>query len=131
MDLLGSGIAFPLRVDHRGGLALASGAEDVRQAIELILATTPGERPMRPEFGCRLGDFVFETLDPAAIARLREEVVSSLERWEPRIDVLDVTCDLRDLDVGRVLVEVSYALVTTNDVHNLVYPFYLVPAEPE
>ena len=131
MDLLGSGISFPLRPDARGGLALASGAEDVRQAIRIILGTAPGERPMRPEFGCRLGDFVFETLDSATTARLREEVAAALRRWEPRIDLLDVSCDLSDLAQGRVLVDVSYALSATSAVHNLVYPFYVVPAEPE
>jgi uncharacterized protein len=131
VDLLGSGIAFPLGTDARGGLALASGAEDVAQSIRIILGTSPGERPMRPEFGCRLSEYVFEALDSATTGRLSEEVIAALERWEPRIDVLDVTCDLSLLDAGRVLVEVSYALATSNQVHNLVYPFYVVAAEAE
>ena len=47
-DLIGSGLAFPLRADQRGSLALTRGVEDVEQAIALILGTAPGERPMRP-----------------------------------------------------------------------------------
>ena len=61
--LLGSGLAFPLRVDARGGLALAHEDEDVREAIQVILGTAPGERPMRPEFGCGIHDHVFESVD--------------------------------------------------------------------
>jgi phage baseplate assembly protein W len=131
MDLIGSGLSFPMRTDPRGGLALASGPDDVSQAIRIILGTTPGERPMRPEFGCGLSDFLFESLDSAAIGRLREEVIAALERWEPRIDVLDVTCQLGSGHDGVVLLDIAYALVSTNAVHNLVYPFYVVPAEPE
>ena len=62
-DIIGTGLAFPLRVDARGGLALVAEDEDVREAIVLILGTAPGERPMRPEFGCGIHDHVFESVD--------------------------------------------------------------------
>jgi phage baseplate assembly protein W len=129
VDFLGSGISFPLRIDQRGAVALAHADEDVRQAIMVILGTTPGERPMRPEFGCRLQDFVFDGVDAYTIGRLRDEVLGALERWEPRIEVLDVTFDLSEFDAGRLLLDIAYTLRATNDVRNLVYPFYLVPAE--
>jgi phage baseplate assembly protein W len=129
MDFVGSGLAFPLHIDQRGAVALAHADEDVREAIMLILGTTPGERPMRPEFGCRLQEFVFDGVDAYTIGRLRDAVLTALERWEPRIDVLDVTFDLSELDAGRLRLEIDYVLRATNDVRNLVYPFYLVPAE--
>jgi phage baseplate assembly protein W len=129
VDFLGSGVAFPLRIDHRGGVALAHADEDVREAIMLVLGTSPGERPMRPEFGCRLQEFVFDGVDAYTMGRLRDEVLTALERWEPRIDVLDVTFDLSEFGSGRLLLDISYVLRATNDVRNLVYPFYLVPAE--
>src|SRR5215210_5717212 len=129
VDFLGSGLAFPLRTDTRGGVALVRSDEDVREAIMLILGTTPGERPMRPEFGCRLQEFVFDGVDAYTIGRLRDEVLSALERWEPRVDVLDVTFDLSEFGAGRLLLDIAYVLRTTTDVRNLVYPFYLVPAE--
>jgi phage baseplate assembly protein W len=128
VDLLGSGIAFPLQADHRGALALASGDEDIRQAMILVLRTSPGERPMRPEFGCPLRSFVFDAIDPYTIGRLRDEVLAALERWEPRIDVLDVDIDVGDIDHGRLLLDIAYVVRATNDARNLVYPFYLVPA---
>ena len=132
MDFLGSGLAFPLQVDQRGAVALAHADEDVRQAIMLVLGTAPGERPMRPEFGCRLQEFVFDGVDAYTMGRLREAVLDALERWEPRIDVFDIRIDLSELDAGRLLLDIDYRLRATNDVRNLVYPFYLVPAgEPE
>ena len=84
-ELLGSGLSFPLTVDRRGGIALATGEQDVDQAIEIILSTAPGERPMRPEFGCGVHDFVFDTIDAATVGRLETEVRAALDRWEPRI----------------------------------------------
>ena len=75
-ELLGSGLSFPLTVDRRGGIALATGEQDVDQAIEIILSTAPGERPMRPEFGCGVHDFVFDTIDAATVGRLETEVRS-------------------------------------------------------
>ena len=69
-DILGSGLSFPLGVDHRGGIALARAEEDIEQAIGLILGTAPGERPMRPEFGCAVHDLVFDTIDAATIGAI-------------------------------------------------------------
>src|SRR5215475_14274298 len=82
-DLIGSGLAFPLRADQRGGLALTRGVEDIEQAIALILGTAPGERPMRPEFGCAVHDVVFDTIDAAIVGRILTAVHEALERWEP------------------------------------------------
>jgi len=129
VDFIGSGLAFPMRVDQRGGVALVRADEDVREAMRIILSTTPGERPMRPEFGCRLQEFVFDGVDGYTIGRLRDEVLVAMERWEPRIDVLDVGFDLSRMDEGRLVLDIAYVLRATNDVRNLVYPFYLIPAE--
>src|SRR3954467_12700392 len=93
-DILGSGIAFPLQVDRRGGVALARDETDVDQAIQLILATAPGERPMRPEFGCGVHDFVFDTIDAGTVGRMEIAIRDALDHWEPRIEVLDVAFDL-------------------------------------
>ena len=63
-DILGSGLAFPLRVDPRGALALARGEDDIGQAIcSSSSAPRPGEREMRPEFGCAVHDLVFDAID--------------------------------------------------------------------
>ena len=128
-DIVGRGVAFPLRVDRRGGLALVSGDEDVSEAITLILGTAPGERPMRPEFGCGIHDYIFESIDAFTMARLQQEIRIALDRWEPRIEVLDVDFDVSNAARGELKIEIGYVLRATNDVRNLVYPFYMIPAE--
>ncbi|HSI80970.1 MAG TPA: GPW/gp25 family protein [Solirubrobacterales bacterium] len=127
--VLGSGLAFPLAVDRRGGIALAPGEADVEQAILIILGTAPGERPLRPEFGCRIHDYVFEAVDARTLAHVEAEIRESLDRWEPRLEVTEVGFDLSGVDEGRVVIDISYRLMETNQLRNLVYPFYLVPEE--
>ena len=128
-EILGSGVAFPLQVDRRGGIALASNETDVDQAIHLILSTAKGERPMRPEFGCGVHDFVFDTIDAGTVARMETEIRAALDRWEPRIEVVDVEFDLDGVDRGELLINIGYRLRATNHLRNLVYPFYVIPAE--
>ena len=128
-DILGSGLAFPLRGDARGNIALARSEDDVREAICIILGTAPGERPMRPEFGCGIHDHVFEAVDAYTLGRLEREIRLALDRWEPRIDVRSIEFDVAGAGRGELLIELSYSLRATSDVRNLVYPFYLVPLE--
>jgi phage baseplate assembly protein W len=127
-EILGTGLAVPLSVDRRGGLALARDEDDVAQAIAIILTTAPGERPMRPEFGCAVHDYVFDVIDAGTLGRMEDEIRRSLERWEPRIDVLGIGFDLEGGD-GALSIGIEYRLKTTGDVRNLVYPFYVIPAE--
>jgi len=128
-DFIGSGLAFPLRVDHRGAIALAHGERDIEEAIEVILGTAPGERPMRPEFGCGAHDCIFDAVDAGTIGRIRTEVRRALDRWEPRIEVVSVEFDLERVARGELLIVIHYRVRTTNHERNLVYPFYIVPAE--
>jgi Bacteriophage baseplate protein W len=128
-EILGSGVAFPLQVDRRGGIALAHDETDVDQAIQLILGTAPGERPMRPEFGCGVHDFVFDTIDAGTVARMETEIRSALDRWEPRIEVMGLDFELSGVERGELLINIDYRLRATNHMRNLVYPFYVIPAE--
>jgi uncharacterized protein len=128
-DLIGSGLAFPLQADQRGALALTGGVEDIEQAIALILGTAPGERPMRPEFGCSVHNFVFDTIDAALVGKVQTAVYEALERWEPRIEVTDLDVESSESDAGKLLVTIAYRLRETSAKYNLVYPFYVIPAE--
>ena len=128
-EILGSGLAFPLQIDPHGAIALARGEEDVDQAIALILSTAPGERPMRPEFGCQVHDFIFDTLDAATVGKMEAAIRAALDRWEPRIEVERVEFDLTRSGDGEVLSTISFRLRATNNKRNLVYPFYVIPAE--
>jgi Bacteriophage baseplate protein W len=122
---LGVGLAFPPAVDTRGALALVAYEEDIRQSIQIILATNPGERVMRPEFGAGLRDFVFEPADLSTIQRLRTRVQEALIDWEPRIDVQAVDVTLDPVTRNTLFIGITYKMRATNTVANLVYPFFL------
>ncbi len=128
-DILGSGLAFPLTVDRRGGIALVSGREDIEQALRLILGTAPGERPMRPEFGCEIHELVFDTIDAATVGRIETAINAAIVRWEPRIEVTAIDFELSGMAEGRLEITIGYVIRATNQAHNLVYPFYVIPAE--
>jgi phage baseplate assembly protein W len=128
-DLIGSGISFPLQADQRGELALAHGVTDIEQAIRVILGTAPGERPMRPEFGCEVHDYVFDTIDAEMVGRVEAAIHKALDRWEPRIEVTEIEFDLEQVDEGKLLINITYRVLATSRLYNLVYPFYVIPAE--
>src|SRR5262245_2662268 len=79
-----------VRVGADGVILLAEYEESVRQAIWIVLGTAPGERLMRPDFGCGIYDLVFEINSPATEGRISHEVREALLLNEPRIDVRDV-----------------------------------------
>ena len=128
-EFIGRGWAFPLRTDATGGIALVSREREIEEAIRLILGTSPGERPMRPEFGCRIHDFVFASADGATANLIGAEVRRSLARWEPRINVEDVLVTFDAHDSSVMYIDIRYSVRDTNDRRNLVFPFYVIPGE--
>jgi phage baseplate assembly protein W len=128
-DFIGRGWAFPIRTDATGGIALVSREREIEEAIRLILATSPGERPMRPDFGCRIKDFVFSPADSETAAAISAEVNNALVRWEPRIDVEGVSVTISPDDPTLLYIDVRYSISRTNNRHNLVFPFYVIPGE--
>jgi uncharacterized protein len=124
-DFLGRGWAMPVELDPRTGLvAHAEHEDDIRQSILIVLETSPGERVMRPNFGCGIHDMVFAALDSTTLQRIRSTVTEALRRCEARIDVLDVDVDEAATSRGQLLIELEYRVRKTNQVGNLVFPFY-------
>lgn len=114
-----------MRTNARGQLALVSGAEDIEQSIRIILGTRPGERVMRPTFGCRAYELLFEPLSAATGSLLQEYVFQALRMWEPRIEVLGVNVDADPANSGALLAEIEYIIKATHDTRSIVYPFYI------
>ncbi|MGH3903010.1 MAG: GPW/gp25 family protein [Pseudonocardiaceae bacterium] len=125
---LGVGWAFPVRTDATGSIALVSADREISESIRIILGTAPGERPMRPEFGCGIHDLVFAPADATTAGQLAYHVRLALERWEPRIELEDVTVRFDAVDAGTLLIDIRYTLRNTNDPRNLVFPFYVIPS---
>ncbi len=123
-NFLGVGWQWPLAAAE-GRLAMAEHEASIRQSIWIILATARGERVMRPDFGCGIHDLVFAVLSTATTGRVAAEVEQALVRWEPRIELLEVTATADEEEPGRLLIEIEYRVRATNNRFNLVYPFYL------
>lgn len=124
-SFLGKGWNFPVGLDEKGQIAMAGEEESIRQAIWIILATTKGERIMRPDFGCGIHDLVFAVNSPETAGRMATEVEQSLIEWEPRIDVIEVRALPGVKSPNMLLIEIEYRVRVTNNRFNLVYPFYL------
>ena len=114
VDFLGRGWGFPVQHDGKGSIATADYEESIPQAIWMILATAPGERVMRPDFGCGLHDLVFAVNDATTASRVAAEVRRALLLWEPRIDLLDVTAAPDAADATRLLIRIEYKVRATN-----------------
>jgi uncharacterized protein len=125
-DFVGSGWAFPPSLSARGTVALVSGLDELEAALRMILCTAPGERVMRPDFGCAAWDHVFDPVDGNSMGLIEQAVSEAVRRWEPRVEVLDV----RAFPVGdAVHVDLTYQVRASNDRRNLVYPFYAISRE--
>lgn len=129
-DFIGAGWAFPVRTDSTGSIALVRGEREIVESIRLILGTSPGERPARPDFGCAIHELVFAPADASTAGQIAYQVRVALERWEPRIVLDDVLVDFSDAANGTLYIDIRYRLRTDNDPRNLVFPFYVIPQHP-
>jgi len=121
---IGQGPAFPIRPGPDGRLAYVTGDQIIRQSIETILDTEPGERVMLPTFGCGLRRYLMQPNSTATRTAMQQEISGSLSRWEPRILVISVTVTPGD-DPSLVWISISYTRLADRREDDLVYPFYL------
>jgi uncharacterized protein len=124
-DFLGVGWTSPVTLDKNSQIEMAEYDEAVRQSIWMILGTAPGERMMRPDFGCGIHNLMFAPNSAGTIGQAVNDVRRSLIEWEPRIDVLDVEVVPDETQPNLLLIQLNYRVRTTNNRFNLVYPFYL------
>jgi uncharacterized protein len=129
-EFVGAGwAAFPMRTDATGSIALVTRDEELEEAMRIVLVTAPGERPMRPEFGCAIHDYVFAPADATTCGMVAYEVRNSLARWEPRVEIVDVHVRPHPDERAMLMIDIRYTIKHTNDPRNLVFPFYTIPAE--
>jgi uncharacterized protein len=122
---LGRGWGFPIKPGPNRQMAYVSGPEKIRQSIWLILSTSPGERQMRPEFGCGIHDLVFQPNTASLRSQVQSQVREALTRWESRIDLLDVRVEAPAERRNTLEIRIDYRIRSTNAHFNLVYPFFI------
>lgn len=125
VGFLGRGWRFPVVPDRSGRISFEEGEDAIEEAIEIILGTSPGERVMRPEFGCGIWELLMEANTAQLHGRVQVQVRDALVRWEPRIDVLDVRIDSPPEQKNLLLIRIDYRVRSNNAFFNLVYPFFL------
>ena len=126
--ITGRGWAFPPYLNDRDQMMMVEDHSDVRQAMFIIINTFPGERVMRPEFGCRIHELIFWPANEQTAAIAERYVTEALNRWEPRIELKRVTVTPGQEEYGELLIEIDYEIKDQHDSRSLVYPFYLIPA---
>ena len=129
-DIVGRGWAFPPEIGAQGGLVLTDERSEIEQAIKIILLTAPGQRVMRPLFGCRIHELVFAPNNVHTASQARRYVQEALNMWEPRIDIVDIVAGPDPNRGNRLLIEIQYTIKATSDTRSLVFPFYMIGEDP-
>jgi phage baseplate assembly protein W len=124
-DFIGVGWKYPVRSDATGKITMSKYEEDIKESIFIILGTSKGERVMRPDFGCGIHDLVFASISTTTIGMVESTVQEALIKYEPRINLINVSVVDDEANVGKLKINIDYRVRTTNNEFNLVYPFYL------
>ncbi len=130
-NFFGKGWKYPVEVARTGGIAMAEHEEAIRQAILIILGTAPGERVMRPHFGCEIHELVYAPNNVNTAALAAHYCIDALTKWEPRIDDVEAEAEPSPDDPNQLNLYIKYKVRATNNSRNLVYPFYIRKGEEE
>lgn len=123
-DFLGSGWKYPASINN-GKIVLSGGEDSIRESIIIIITTAKGERVMRPDFGCEINGLAFAQNNTSTAGLIQFYIQEALLKWEPRIEVLDVSVTPDENERNKLYINVEYLVKTINTRDNLVYPFYL------
>lgn len=122
-DFLGSGWRYPILA---GDSSIVSKREkSIEESILIIIGTMKGERVMRPDFGCDLHRMVFDLNNEVTHIQAANYVRTALEKWEPRITILDVKAYADDEEQNKLYIDIDYEIISSNTKLNMVYPFYI------
>lgn len=125
-EFLGTGWKFPIEVDEiTGRVKMSSQDENIKESIAIIMRTRKGERMMNPDFGCSIHEYVYETMDDSSLARMENDILEALIIWEPRITDVEVRVERNEQNEGQLDILVKYVVRATNNLFNMVYPYYL------
>jgi phage baseplate assembly protein W len=122
---LGCGWRFSVDVNRQGGVATSSGEELVRESITIVLGTAPGERVMRPQFGCEIHELLFAPNNANTAGLAAHYCVEALTKFEPRITDVQADATPSEDEPNKLLIHIRYRIRQTGTVQSLVYPFYL------
>jgi phage baseplate assembly protein W len=124
-SFLGTGWGFPPAFSNKtSDVGMLSDVDDIQSSLEILLTTRPGERVMRPDYGCNLDELVFEPLTTTFKTYIKDLISTAILYYEPRIEVNSIDLDDTGELEGRILIVIDYTVSATNTRFNFVYPFY-------
>lgn len=125
-SFLGKGWAFPPAFSlETGETCMVAEEEDIRQSLNILLSTAPGERIHRFDFGCRVRQFMYESMTLTTQTIMRNMLEKAIVMYEPRITLEHITFDMSREKDGVMYIVLEYVVLKTNRRSNMVYPFYL------
>lgn len=125
-DFLGKGLKFPVSVNNvTGRFEMSSDEEDIKESIYIILMTQKGERLLMPNFGSKINNYVFEVMNETNLTLMANNIKSAIQTYEKRIGNVNVNVEMDKLNKGKLIFDISYIVNKTNEVGNMVFPFYL------
>lgn len=114
-----------INLSNRGGIQMVEGTGSVRQSILMLLSTRPGERVMRPNYGCHLHRLIFSPNDDTTAGLAMHYVRQAMERWEPRAEILDLEANRSDAEPNLLEIVLQYRVRATLQTESLTYSFDL------
>lgn len=121
---IGFGLAWPM-LPEDGRLPRAQDLARIQQSLRMILATEPGERLMRPDFGCGLRRFLQQPNSGATRAQIEAAVREAIQQWEPRVALVELRVEADAQHASAVWIAVDYRLKLDGRRDSLVFPFLL------
>lgn len=125
-SFLGKGWSFP--PEFRKGVdstVTVAEEEDIRQSLEILMQTNPGERVHRYDFGCGIRRFMHEEMTLTVQTQMQDVISRAVLMFEPRVTLNEVNLDLERIHEGIILIALDYTVRRTNSRTNMVFPFYL------
>jgi phage baseplate assembly protein W len=119
-----------LRLAATGAIATVEDDDAIRQALLLLISTRPGERVMRPDYGCLLHRLIFSPNDDTTAGLAMHYVRQAVERWEPRVDILAVDAARVPTHDEMLEAVLDYRVRATRRVGRLVVPVTLADGGP-
>lgn len=124
---LGIGWKFPPTFDKQTkSIEMISEENDIKESLLILLSTRPGERVMRPEYGCDTKTLMFNTINTTNLNFLASVIEKAIKFYEPRILLDNIDISTKDILDGKLMIDIQYTVRTTNSRNNVVYPYYIL-----
>lgn len=107
-------VAHPINKD----ISLKSDVEAVKQSIRNLVLTDKMERPFQPTIGCDIRKLLFENITPTTIVMAKQTIVETLERHEPRCNIINVKASV-DEDNNALYITIVFSVINNSDVQEL------------